>query len=236
MKKNWTMRAGVLMVALTMITSCFVGGTFAKYTTSKDGSDSARVAKFGVTVTGTGTTFAKEYNADDSTYTGVTVQSTENVVAPGTKGDMAAFTLSGTPEVAVKVTYEATEFDLGDNWAVPAATTEDTEETVDDDEVTATEYYRPPEIKVGADTLKGSDYQSTDAFETAVKEKIAAYSKTYAPGTDLSTKGDDKLAVSWSWAFEDNDDVKDTYLGDQAASDNAATISLKVTATVTRID
>ena len=204
MKKNWTMRVGVSMLALTLITSCFVGGTFAKYTTSGKGNDSARVAKFGVTVSGTGSTFATEYNADDSTYTtGVTVKSTEKVVAPGTKGDMAAFTLSGTPEVAVKVTYEATKFDLGDNWK--------------DEEGN---YYCPLEIKVGTTTLKGTDstYTSADAFETAVKNAIAAYSKTYAPGTNLADKGSDSLAISWSWAFEGNDDTKDTYLGNQAAA------------------
>ncbi len=29
-KKNWTLRAAVLMLALVLITSCFVGGTFRK--------------------------------------------------------------------------------------------------------------------------------------------------------------------------------------------------------------
>ena len=43
-KKNWTLRAAVLMLALVLITSCFVGGTFAKYVTSGSGTDSARVA------------------------------------------------------------------------------------------------------------------------------------------------------------------------------------------------
>lgn len=220
MKKNWTMRVGVSMLALTLITSCFVGGTFAKYTTSGKGNDSARVAKFGVTVSGEGTTFAKEYNYADGT-TGVSVQSEEKVVAPGTSGDMAAFTLSGTPEVAVKVTYEATKFELGDNWK-------------DSDD----NYYCPLEIKVGTTTLKGTDstYSSVDDFETAVKNAIAAYSKTYAPGTNLADKGSDSLAISWSWAFESNNDEKDTYLGDQAAANSAANIELEVTATVTQID
>ena len=228
MKKNWTMRVGVSLLALTLITSCFVGGTFAKYTTSGKGEDSARVAKFGVSVTGTGTTFATSYNADDSSYTGVTVSSTEKVVAPGTKGDMAAFTITGTPEVAVKVTYEATEFELGDNWKVNK-----TSEGEDGQLTTEEVYYCPLEIKVGTTTYKGKDYQSADEFETAVKNAIAAYSKTYAPGTDLSTKGDDKLAVSWAWEFDGNDDERDTQLGNATT---AATISLKVTATVTQID
>ena len=48
MKKNWTMRVALLIVALALITSCFVSGTYAKYVTSTTASDSARVAKFGV--------------------------------------------------------------------------------------------------------------------------------------------------------------------------------------------
>ena len=59
-KKNWTLRAAVLMLALVLITSCFVGGTFAKYVTSGSGTDSARVAKFGVTVKANVDVFAKE--------------------------------------------------------------------------------------------------------------------------------------------------------------------------------
>ena len=45
-KKNRTLRAAVLMLALVLITSCFVGGTFAKYVTSGEAGDNARVAKW----------------------------------------------------------------------------------------------------------------------------------------------------------------------------------------------
>ena len=37
MKKTGFMRAALLLLVLTLITSCFVGGTFAKYTTSATG-------------------------------------------------------------------------------------------------------------------------------------------------------------------------------------------------------
>ncbi len=46
MKMNRTMRVAVLMLALTIITSCFVGGTFAKYTSTTTGSSTATVAKW----------------------------------------------------------------------------------------------------------------------------------------------------------------------------------------------
>lgn len=223
-KKNWTFRTAGLLLALVLVTSCFVGGTFAKYTTAGTGTDSARVAKFGVTITANGSTFAKEYTTDDTTVSGtiansvVSADADKKVVAPGTKGNMVSMALTGTPEVAVKVTYAA-EFELGDNW-----------KDVDN------KYYCPLEIKIGADTIKGKDYTSADIFENEVERFIAAYSKEYAANTDLSTMGSDSLSVSWAWAFEGNDDVKDTYLGDQAAAGNAATVELSVKTTVTQID
>ena len=220
MKKNKMMRLASFLLIAVILTTCAISGTFAKYVTSGNGSDSARVAKFGVTVTGTADTFKKTYAKDDTSFTlaANTVVSTEDVVAPGTSGSMAAFTITGTPEVAVRVKFEGT-LELGDKWADSASA-----------------YYCPIEVTVGDTTFKGTDYASADLFEAAVNAKIATYSKDYVAGTDLSTIGADAPAISWKWAFEDNDDVKDTYLGDQAAVGNAATISLSVTATVTQID
>ena len=97
-------------------------------------------------------------------------------------------------------------------------------------------YYCPIEITVGSTTFKGTSYASASEFEEAVNTKIATYTKDYAAGTNLSTISSDAPAISWEWAFEGNDDVKDTYLGKQAAAGNAATISLSVTVTVTQID
>ena len=223
MKKNWTMRAGAVLVALTLVTSCFVGGTFAKYTTAGTGTDSARVAKFGVTVTANGTTFAKEYNTDNkdvaATITKSVISSDDrNVVAPGTKGEMVAMTLSGTPEVAVEVAYDA-EVEFRD-W------------TLSDDT-----FYCPLIITVGTEKLDGKDYEDADSFEKAVKEKIDAFTANYEPNTDLSKTEIKVPSVSWEWPFEvEGNDTKDTYLGDQAAETNAATVLITVTTTVTQID
>lgn len=220
MKKNKMMRIASVLLVAVILTTCAISGTFAKYVTSGNGSDSARVAKFGVTVNGTADTFKKTYAKDDtsSTLAANTVVSTEDVVAPGTSGSMAAFTITGTPEVAVRVEFEGT-LELGDKWADSASA-----------------YYCPIEVTVGDTTFKGNDYDSVDLFENAVNAKIATYSKDYEANTDLSSIGANAPAISWKWAFEGNDDAKDTYLGDQAAEGNAATISLDVTATVTQID
>ena len=42
MKKNSTMRIAAVLMVLTLMTSCFVGGTFAKYTTADDASDNTK--------------------------------------------------------------------------------------------------------------------------------------------------------------------------------------------------
>ncbi|MDD6060943.1 MAG: hypothetical protein PUB97_11310 [Ruminococcus sp.] len=220
-KKNNALRAASTLLVAVLLSTCAISGTFAKYVTSGSGTDSARVAKWGVEITATGKTFAESYAKDDNSFTlnANTVVSAENVVAPGTKGEMAAFTLTGTPETAFRVSFNGT-MELGDKW-VDATDT----------------YYCPIEIKVGTTTFKGMSYASADEFETAVNAAIEAFSADYAAQTDLSTlTADDVPEISWSWPFESGNDVKDTYLGDKAAAGNAATISLSVTATVTQID
>ena len=50
MKKTKTMRIAVLMLALSLLTCCFVGSTFAKYTSEATGSSSVQVAKWEIYV------------------------------------------------------------------------------------------------------------------------------------------------------------------------------------------
>lgn len=117
MKKNWTMKAAALMLALTMITACFVGSTFAKYVTKAEGEDSARVAKWGVLITVAGNAFSTKYKTHetgDNAYPGefsVVASNDEQVVAPGTSwedvGTKLTGTISGTPEVATRVSLTA---------------------------------------------------------------------------------------------------------------------------------
>lgn len=228
MKKTGFMRAALLLLVLTLITSCFVGGTFAKYTTSASGTDTARVAKFGVQITANGGTFAKEYATDDTGVAGTIANSVvstkdnkDNVVAPGTRGDMVKMALSGTPEVAVRVGYTAHV--TVSNWTVDGA------------------FYCPITIKVmgedGNFVLHGLDYTDADRFARAVENEIAAFSANYAAGTDLSTAGVTTPEVSWEWVYEGDGvhqtNEKDTALGNAAVP---AAITLAIETTVTQID
>ncbi|MBQ6797162.1 MAG: hypothetical protein IJP10_04020 [Clostridia bacterium] len=217
--KNKSIRLAALLLALVLMTSCFVGSTFAKYVTEGEGEDTARVAKFGVVVEAESDdgAFATTYDSD-SNYAGLTVSSSnaDKLVAPGTSGDFAALNISGTPEVAVEVAYVA-EVSLSDAWKAEDGS-----------------FYCPIVITVGTDEFDGADYTSAADFIADIEEAISGYTAEYAPGTDLSAKAE-AVAISWAWPFE-GDDVKDTYLGDQAADDNAGEITVKVTVTVTQID
>lgn len=227
-KKNWTMRAAVLMLALVLITSCFVGGTFAKYVTSGSGNDTARVAKFGVNIGAAADLFSKTYAKDDTSFTlandTVVSSNDDKLVAPGTKKSIGEFTLTGTPEVAVRVNYKVDKFSLT-NW-----TTNGTDE------------YCPLVF-----TVKGTNYKigdtgidTVDDLETAVKNAIEAVTEDYAANTNLSGKTADNLTVSWSWPFSTSDanDIKDTDLGNRAANNvaDAGKVEFTVTMSVTQID
>lgn len=233
MKKNNFMRIACALLVLTLLSTCVMSGTFAKYvTTGPAATDSARVAEWGVTIEGTGVMFNDSYLNAATTYTAnettneITVQAnTEdvNVVAPGTNGNLAALDVKGTPEVDVQVTYVA---DLAlAQWEV------------------AGDYYCPLTITVNGTDFYGLDYDSAAEFEADVEAAIVAKTARYHTNQDLSAVNDD-VVVSWAWAFEGTDgeqtDEKDTALGNAAANpvDNskAATVALTITATATQID
>ena len=232
-KNNWTMRAAVLMFALVLITSSFVGGTFAKYVTSENDWDSARVAKFGVTVTSDGTLFNKTYATDDNTLVtsaaianSVSSSDDQKLVAPGTKGSLANVSLTGTPEVAVRVTHTPTVTVTG--WKIPGTTTG------------SEDFYFPLVIKVNGTVVDTSTCTDANAVKTAIEDAIKANTNVheYAPNTNLNTKTDDALKIDWEWKFHENDekDKKDTALGNKAADGVESLIKIDITTTVTQID
>ncbi len=217
MKKNKMMRIASAVMMATLLSTCVISGTFAKYTTSNSATDTARVAKWGVeiSVTGETDTFKKAYDNDATP--SVEASGEYDVVAPGTEGNFAVFAITGTPEVDVAITYTAT-VDLGDAWLDANSA-----------------YYCPLEITVGADTLKGTTYTSVEEFEAAVVEKIVAHNASYDVNTNLAEAHTEPV-ISWKWAFTGNDDEKDTDLGDAAANNTAPSISITVNVVVEQTD
>ena len=118
MKKNKFLKIAGAIFTMCLMTTCAIGTTFAKYTTGSKASDTARVAKWGVEVSASGTMFGTAYQdtiiADADT--SATVQSNHNasfadkVVAPGTKNDTGIqISVKGKPEVEYKIEAKQTQ-------------------------------------------------------------------------------------------------------------------------------
>lgn len=247
----------------TMLSTSIVSGTYAKYVTSDNADDSARVAKFGVTVTASGSLFDKTYYAvdkannsnkpgngiADTDNTTLTVESLEddNVVAPGTKNDEGiTFTIAGTPEVDVRLDVVVDEvkevFLKGTTTKLPDMTTGDAEDTFDNN----VDYY-PVKFTLTQDT--GAEVTLVNGGKLSdvedALEKISRYINV--SDKDLSeTIG--TLNLTWEWGFEDNDKA-DTLLGDLAAgttlvpdttltanTDYCLNESIKISISVTQVD
>lgn len=211
MKKNVMMRVASALLVAVLMTTCAISGTFAKYTTSDSATDSARVAKWGVTVEVTGDdAFATKYN-DAATDSGVKVVSTEKVVAPGTNGTLGTLSIAGQPEVMVDITVEV-DLELT-GWEI------DTGE------------YCPIVFSVDGYnySMTGTVAELENAVETAVKNKFKTFTEAdVAANTNL----DSYCEITWKWAYE-GDNVKDTALGNLAT---APEISFTCSVEVTQVD
>ncbi len=225
MKKNVMMRLSALLLVAVLLTTCVISGTFAKYVTSGEAGDEARVAKWGVTVTVTGDeAFGTKYNdAIEAEGTKVISANGDNVLAPGTNGTLGSVTISGAPEVRVSVAVDLTITLTG--WEIRVT---DTNSDGDIDEDDDAEFYCPLVISDGTTTLNGTDYTSAAAFKAAIELLVDSAAAEVAANTSLARS----VTLTWAWAF-DVDDVKDTALGDLAT---APTIAAEWTASVTQVD
>lgn len=246
-------RVLAFLITVCMATTCLLGGTIARYQTSASIDDAATAARWGVTVSATGSLFGAKYanstagnNPTDSTDADeISVQSTDSVdrVAPGTKNDTGmTFTLTGTPEVDVAVSIDITAKDV----FLKAGTYKDYTTGVEDDTFTATNYH--PIIF----TLKNG--AGTTLIEGELSE-IVTYLETlegnYNANTDLSTIGaagnhnDGTYKLTWRWDIGGNTQ-EDTLLGNLAvgapyttgvdAANYSTGVSFDITITVEQID
>ncbi len=226
-----SMRTSAILLVLVLITTCIVGSTFAKFVTSSGGGDMARVAKFGVVIKANGTTFAESYDSENGPAR-ATVKSVlsldDNVIAPGTSGEMVSMSISGRPEVSIEVNYSA-ELEIV-NWEVY-------------NNLQEKQYYCPLIITVAGQDICGAQFNSADEFKNAVIKAINECSGRY----DVENFGDDIKnvitvpEVTWKWEFEGQytNNEYDTYLGNIACGGDAnytATINLAITTTVSQID
>lgn len=94
MKKSKTMKIASVLLILVLVTTCFVGTTFAKYTSSATGTDTVTVAKWVVKVNDTNIAGVTNPNVSfnlfetiyDSTYGTDEADVAAERIAPGTSG------------------------------------------------------------------------------------------------------------------------------------------------------
>ncbi len=218
MKKNKALRLASALLVLTLLTTCAISSTFAKYVTGTTGTDNARVAYWGFDQAA-----ATTIDLFDGTYNNVTssgeVDGFTNVIAPGTEKS-ATFAFGYTnyktdqitaPEVAYTFTVDPTI-------------------TGDFDELDANPGFKWT-LKKG--TAAANEYGTVNELLAAIKALSgdASGSKTYNPGqlpADF-TAADEVYTVGWAWAFDGNDD-KDTALGNAQTLENV-TFAIAITAT-----
>lgn len=254
-KKSW--KVASLLVALCLLTTCVVGTTLAKYTTTNNAADTARVAKWGVTVSASGTLFGKNYGKNTSTvasdsiiaetHADINVKGTDKVVAPGTKNDVGLkLSVTGTPEVTVKLTAEDTAVSdvflaageygvMVKAEGVNAATDISGYYTLEEDtytlngttayDGTKTYYQLTDSVTVDAAyypihwTVDGYDELNGKNLEEITTALVGKYNnKEFVAGTDLSTQGL-TVTLKWAWTYhaDDEKDKADTILGNLIA-------------------
>ena len=225
MKKNRFLKTAGALLILCLLTTCVIGTTFAKYTTGGETEDSARVAKWGVELelAANNELFENEYIGTDSK---VTVQAATDVVAPGTEQKTAAvFSISGTPEVAVRITIDFTVND--DVWLKAGTYSDDPTTAADNDPFTLADDYYPVVFTLKQTKNAGGSIDVTIAEGNleAIKTALDAYSGAYyAPNTDLEAE----FKLTWAWSFTGNDKA-DTYLANlPVGSDTPGVYNTKV--------
>lgn len=225
MKKTKFMRAALLLLVLTLITSCFVGGTFAKYTTKAEGTDTARVATWGFNDTGSVTLNDLFKTAYDKNVTGKA-----DVIAPGTTNSAEfAFKFSGQ-EAAPEVAYTFEVSTTGSECADDIQNNTNIKWYLDDSIVPATD--------TAAAGTWGALIAAIEALDGNKTDNI------YGPNTlpdAFNATGANKHTVGWEWAFETAtgdgqptaQDATDTDLGNKPALDK---VKLVITITATQVD
>lgn len=180
MKKNYAAKLGALALVLTMMSTCLMGGTLARYVTKVDGTAKATVAAWSFKANGENVNMA-EINLGDTThrksYDSKTI--VENVIAPGTEGSF-------------DIELDGSGSDVGINYEVVVASKSgtlpgDLKFTVDDKDYILTTDIIKGTIEQGATMTK----KVTVKWEWPFDDTTSA-EKTAAKDTADTTLGESK--------------------------------------------
>ncbi len=221
MKKVKTLRLASVLLVLVLLTTSIIGGTFAKYATSDSATDSARIAKWGISKPAALNFNLFATNAFDDGK--VQSSNDEKVLAPGTSHEQVVnlFTVTGTaPEVKYNYTVELAvnseasttiaKLDAldGFKWTLkaPGATT-------------ATEYAKFADLKTAVDGLSEMNIAPNDLPE------------------GYTANSTNTMTIGWAWEFGDSaNNVADTAAGDTAAAGSLDTFTLTLTIKAEQVD
>jgi hypothetical protein len=237
MRTNPMMRIACIMLICTTLSTSVVGGTLAKYTTRGKWGDSARIAKWNVSIT-SGVLFL-----DD------------DAVQPGNEGS-AEFAITGVPEVDVTISLvdsEAKDIYLADGEYQVLATIDGKDEEIlealaesgklyikdgdtyrlveDGDDLSDGEFayscidetvvvdsdgYYPVEYTLTGAMSESVDTTGTKASDIKDMMETAISNTTFSAGTDLSTEAGLSGTVSWSWTESEENKMKDEILNNMS--------------------
>lgn len=207
-KNSYAARLGVLALALTLVTTCMLGGTLAKYATTVSATGTATVAKFDVGVQGNGTEFGTTAQTIRDLFTTnwkppVTEGVKQDKLAPGVYGYFD-IVVENKSEVLVKVSEvtftAANEKDIPMKFAVTDATI-------------ATK----PDNFSTAITDQGLDKAVEGEFSNSIGWNTAA---------DANKK---TVRVWWTWdGTKDSDDTAIGTYGNATAPTYGLTITIEV--------
>ena len=115
MKKNRMLRIASVLLVAVLLSTCAISGTFAKYTSTFNGSATATVAKWDVTVAEETQTFTVDFSNTAKEIGGASADAEvkAGVIAPGTQG---SFTIEVTNNSEVVVEYSV---ELGNTTTLP---------------------------------------------------------------------------------------------------------------------
>jgi len=217
-KKIHSLRSAAVLAIATLLTTCLIGGTFAKYVTSAEGTQTARVAAWGFNAPAT----LDLSGMFKSSYSNVAAaDSSEVIIAPGTSGSVSfSFPFDETVCDAPEVKY---------SFSVNVTSDSDSD------------ILSNPDIQYALDN---GSWTTWDNIVTQIKTLSgdASGTKTYEAGTlpTAFTKDDDIHKLYWQWAYEKEvsgstatNDSKDTALGNGT---DLSEVNIKITITATQID
>ena len=205
MKENHAARLGALALALTLVSTCLMGGTLAKYTTTVTGTATATVAKwvFNANNAAADTKKFENINLGDTLNYKVTDIKT-GVIAPGTEGKFD-IELNGTgSKVGIDYTIEITKAAI----------------TMQNKELPSNLVFSTKEIK------EGNTGNSLD--------KLSSESGSLLSGTIdyKDSKMEKTITIYWKWPYAtstEGADIKDT---NDSGIEN---ITLDITVTGTQV-